>query len=137
MDLCVAWICFLDAICTLSHIFTSILLSPSAVDTLNFSNITDPIGLFIDANSQTIFIGSNGSPSAVYAYNISTGALLQTYQDPTLQHPAGMITLNGALWVISQTVGSVLQFDVASGVLLGTPISSTPDTPEQIFLSPC
>lgn len=48
-----------------------------------------------------------------------------------------MLTYNGSLWVISQTVGSVLQFNISTGELIGTPIPSTPDTPEQIFLSPC
>lgn len=105
-----------------------------------FGNITDPVGLFIDIDARQIFIGSNGGSGAasnVFLYDLDTRDLTQTYTDPGLQHPAGIVTYNGQMFVLSQTAGTLMQFDIATGALVATPISSFDDTPEQLVLSPC
>lgn len=105
-----------------------------------FGNITDPVGLFVDMDARQIFIGSNGGSdgsSYVYLYDLDTRALKQTYTDSGLQHPAGLVSYNGQLFVLSQTAGTLMQFDIASGALVATPISQFDDTPEQLVLSPC
>ena len=105
-----------------------------------FPNITDPVGLFIDIDARQIFIGSNGGTSAasnVFLYDLDTRDLTQTYTDAGLQHPAGMVSYNGQLFVLSQTAGTLMQFDIDSGKLVATPITSFADTPEQLVLSPC
>ena len=103
-----------------------------------FSNITDPVGLFIDSESRLLFVGSNASPSGfAYAYDLDTRQLVQSYTDSGLQHPAGLVAYAGSLYVISQTAGTLMQFNVQSGALTSTIISSFADVPEQIMLSPC
>lgn len=104
---------------------------------LNFNSITDPIGLYIDPVSHTLFIGSNGTPSTVLAYNLDTRALVQTFENSGLQHPAGLVVYQDQLYVISQTPETLMQFNVTSGEYVGTPITQFDDTPEQIFFSPC
>lgn len=107
------------------------------MSSLSFTSITDPIGLYVDEEQRLLFIGSNGSPAAVYAYNLDTRALNRTFTDSGLNHPAGLVSYGESLFVIDQKAQSVLEFNVASGELVGTPIASFPDVPEQIWLSDC
>ena len=99
--------------------------------------MSTPIGLFIDAVTRTLFIGSNGDPSAVYAYNLDSHELIQTFTNSNLAHPAGMVSVGDQLLVLSQKTSQLLQFDIGTGKLTGIPIQSFDDTPEQIFLSNC
>lgn len=103
-----------------------------------FPNITDPVGLFIDSEARLLFVGSNLTPTGyAYAYDLDTRQLVQSYTDSGLQHPAGLVSYGGSLYVISQTAGTLMQFNVQSGALTSTLISSFDDVPEQIMLSPC
>jgi DNA-binding beta-propeller fold protein YncE len=104
---------------------------------LDFANITDPIGLFIDPSSRLIFIGSSDSPSAVFVFNLDSRQLIQTLGDEGLNHPAGIVSQGEKVWVISQKDETLLLFNLTSGNLISTVIGSFPDTPEQIFFSPC
>lgn len=100
-----------------------------------------PIGLYIDPHRRLLFAGSNDDKGAdgsgVFAWHIDSRALVQTFRHKSLKHPAGIVALWDNVYVISQQKGVLLQFSLASGKLIATPIESFPDTAEQILISDC
>lgn len=84
-----------------------------------------------------LYIGSNAKNSAVYSYSLSTRQPLHVFQDEYLSHPAGMLTIDDSLYVLSQDTLALLRFSTNTGAFTEMLISGLPDTPEQIFLSPC
>jgi len=115
---------------------------------LSFS-VTDPVGLYLDAPRQLLYVGSNDAPSAVFAYDVSAsaaglGRLTQTFKDRGLSHPAGLLVVDAAagsptLLALSQDTNTLLAFDAATGAFIRVVIDADQfdDTVEQIMLSPC
>ena len=108
----------------------------NSIDTAHSIASNDPIGLYYHETSGKLFIGSSADNSVVL-WNPATQAIEQTFTDTNLQHPAGIAVSGDALFVISQTANSLLQFAISTGSLVGVIASNLPDTPEQLIVSDC
>lgn len=116
-----------------------------AVDYIFPTTGYNPVGLYYDSISDMVFIG--GTPSSgkgdgiIWGVNPSTYKIVQTFAASPMNHPAGMVALNGKLFVIEQDNDHLLSFDISSTAYLGEVISSFSDfgfsQAEQLVLSPC
>lgn len=114
---------------------------PPSDKSLSFQNVPTPIGLYLDPNRRLLFAGSNDDKGAdgsgVFAWDLVTRSLVQTFRHKNLQHPAGIVSIWDNVFIVSQKAGTLMRFSLASGKHLDTPIKAFPDTPEQVLLSDC
>eukprot|EP01088_Endostelium_zonatum_P017078 TRINITY_DN486_c0_g1_i1.p1 TRINITY_DN486_c0_g1~~TRINITY_DN486_c0_g1_i1.p1 ORF type:complete len:279 (+),score=70.79 TRINITY_DN486_c0_g1_i1:212-1048(+) len=102
---------------------------------VNEIKIEKPIGLYVDSNSNTLYVGSNGkNTKQVVAYSLSGYSQVGTYTHSSMGHPAGITSYNGQLYVLDQDNTSLIYFSVASQTYLGTLARNLPDKPEQLLL---
>jgi len=93
------------------------------------------------AGSQGImYVGTKAgdSDAAVYAIDVATLKIVQTYKHSKLTHAAGIVVKGNVLFVLNQNkdTGDLYTFDLNSGKFISHAATFT-DVPEQIIISPC
>eukprot|EP01031_Cornospumella_fuschlensis_P025704 gene25704-31040_t len=105
----------------------------------NIVVIRNPIGLFFDTYSGLLFVGSKDKHwrGAVYAIDPHIFRVVHTYTTMRMNHPSGITSYGGVLYVAELVRGEVLMFNVTSERFLGTMVTDAPGEIEHLMLSPC
>lgn len=98
-------------------------------------SIDTPIGVYVNGSVLYVSSKSNKNPG-VYSYDVTSLKHLLTYVTPD-NHPTGILTTGGSLYVLGQQNGKLYRFRQSDASYIGVVISSFPDTPEHIILSQC
>jgi hypothetical protein len=105
----------------------------------NIVVINSPIGLFYDKYYNLVFVGSKQKHwgGAVYAIDPVYLRIVKSYTTNRMNHPSGIVSYDGTLFVAEQVLGVILTFDIESGKYMKTIVESTPGQIEQLALSDC
>mmetsp|Transcript_29885 Transcript_29885/g.74265 ORF Transcript_29885/g.74265 Transcript_29885/m.74265 type:complete len:391 (+) Transcript_29885:3-1175(+) len=98
--------------------------------------VKKPISVFYCFDRDSVWIGSVKRHS-LYEFSAQTHLLIQVISDPSLRHPAGMVSYGDSLYVIGQATNRLLEYSISSGKLRRTLVDKLPDDGERVILSPC
>jgi len=101
--------------------------------------VEKPIGLLYSTERESVFIGSTqGHHSQVLEYNVHDHTLKATYHAKGyLNHPAGMVVYKDTLYAVSQSDGTIIEFNLNKGKYKRTVNGDLPDIGEHLLLSMC
>ena len=100
-----------------------------------------PIGLYHLKELNVTFVSckSHERGGIVYAININTLQIDSSYVHHSMNHPTGMTSYAGTLFVAEQNDGAIYTFDIATERYTGKIVQEEgyKDQIEQLALSPC
>mmetsp|Transcript_1145 Transcript_1145/g.1759 ORF Transcript_1145/g.1759 Transcript_1145/m.1759 type:complete len:373 (-) Transcript_1145:158-1276(-) len=101
--------------------------------------IGHPVGLALQFNSNTVFVGSV-KDNCIYAIDTDRIKIKRTYTVNSpykLHHPAGVTIVGNRLFAIGQNVRKLFAWHVDTGKFHGPILQNLPDRPEQVAVLRC
>ncbi len=98
-----------------------------------FVSIGDPVGVYYDNSTQTVFVSSHTkSNPQVVQIDPSSGSIIASYVNSNEGHPAGMLVYDGVLYVVGQDSGALYSFQVGGDGTATVIVPTLSGTGEQV-----
>lgn len=97
------------------------------------------LGLHYDEVNNLVYVTSKEKhwQGAVYGVSPSTLHVEATYTTDRMNHPTGLASYDGILYVAEQEAGQILMFNITTTKFIGKMATKVPGEVEQLLISPC